>query len=145
MEWIILTYKTTKKELLELQIKREEIVEQIEEYEEEVANLFKTQPKRVNINATFDRITFNLTKNRHVSLRYSQLKELSEMFECDDLVIKTPIPCKLEIILLYELKEPEIPDIPEVNPSPEEPPEKKEDLTTFSSINDFEEYIDREM
>lgn len=122
-----MTYKETKKELMELQIKREEILVQLKEYEEKVAELFQTQTKRVKINATFDRITFNLAKNRHVTFKYSQLEELKNMFECEDMVLRSPIQCKIEIILLYpEFEEPIDPEEPT---NPENPGNDPEPVT----------------
>lgn len=118
-----MTYKDTKKELMELHLKREEILIQLKEYEEKVAEIFQTQTRRVKINATFDRITFDLARNRHVAFKYSQLEELKNLFECEDMVLRSPVRCKIEIILKYpEFDSPLDSD----DETPEQPPENPE-------------------
>ena len=121
MELRILTYKETKKELLKLQLKREEILDTIREYETEIADVFQTQSKRVNLNATFDKIILDLSKNRHVVLRYSQLEQIKTMFECDDILIRSPTMCKIELILEYSPETPDTPTSPDTenNENPE--------------------------
>lgn len=96
-----MTYNDTRKELTELKEKREEILEEIHEYEEKVADIFKTQCKRIKINMSKDLIIIDLSKNRHVMLTYSELSILKDMFDCEDLIITSPIRCKIEIRLLY--------------------------------------------
>lgn len=96
-----MTYKDTKNNLLELKQEREEILNKIHEYESKVADLFKTQEKRIHINMSEDLITIDLSKNRQVALPYSILTELLTLFEAKDLIISSPIRCKLEITLIY--------------------------------------------
>jgi hypothetical protein len=98
-----LTYKETRNNLQELKQKREKIIEEIEIYEAQVAELFKTQSERININMSKDLISIDLAKNRQVVLPYSILTKVLELFEATDLVISSPIRCKLEITLLYDI------------------------------------------
>lgn len=78
------------------------ISNEIKYFEHKVSKIIKTQKKRVKLDACLDRIIIDVTRNRDVAITLSELHELQELFEATELVVSSPLRCKLIIEILRE-------------------------------------------
>lgn len=71
-------------------------------FEKMVACIIDTQQKRIKLNKVKDEIWIDITKNRDVAFTLKQLDMIKELFEADELVVSSPIRCKLRIKIVRE-------------------------------------------
>ena len=67
-----------------------------------VADIIKTQPERVHYQPIRNTIILDLKRNRHIKITLKELEQLKEQFKCEDIIISSPIRCKIHIHLQYE-------------------------------------------
>lgn len=71
------------------------------EAEVQIANTFKTQSHRVHIKAETNDIIFDLDRNRHIEFSLRRLTYLKQLFEADEIILHSPIRCKIVIRCFY--------------------------------------------
>lgn len=71
------------------------LTEQIKSYEKEISKILQTQRKRIHFDIKHDKIIIDVTRNRNVAINLPKLFRLQELFKADDIIISTPIRCKI--------------------------------------------------
>lgn len=68
-------------------------------FEKRIANILETQQKRITLDVQKDTIIIDVTKNRNVAITLPKLQMLQTLFDAEDIIIMTPIRCKLTLKL----------------------------------------------
>lgn len=69
-----------------------------------IAETINTQTSRVHFNHLRKSAIIDLKRNRHVHITLKELEQLKEMFECKNIIVSSPIRCKMEITFCYHDK-----------------------------------------
>lgn len=75
-------------------------------FEKRVANILDTQRKRITLDIRRNTIIIDVTKNRNVAITLPKLFMLQELFGADDIVIMTPIRCKITLKMIRTSPQP---------------------------------------
>lgn len=77
--------------------------QQKKDFEKELARIIHTQHKRISLDVKHDTIIIDVTRNRDVAISMTELQKLKEIFEAKEILVSSPIRCKLQIKLKREI------------------------------------------
>ena len=76
------------------------IINQVNLYEKKIANILRTQRKRIYLDIKHDEIIIDITRNRNVTINNDKIQQLQKLFKARDVAISSPIRCKLIIKMI---------------------------------------------